>query len=53
MAAPLFAGITTGTSTMPGHPGYQARPGYDLPTGIGTIGNATLFTTALARLAGH
>ncbi|MCW2935809.1 MAG: hypothetical protein JWM19_6771 [Actinomycetia bacterium] len=45
--------ITAGTNTMPGHAGYQARSGYDLPTGIGTIGNALLFATTLARLTRH
>jgi subtilase family serine protease len=41
--------ITAGTTTTPGHPGYAARPGYDLPTGIGTVDQALPFVTALAR----
>ncbi len=32
-------------------PGFGARPGYDLVTGLGTV-NAALFVPALARLAG-
>jgi subtilase family serine protease len=43
--------ITQGTDSMPGHPGYPARPGYDLPTGIGTVDQALPFITALARAA--
>jgi len=35
--------VTVGTTTIPGHPGYPARPGYDLPTGIGTVGAALPF----------
>ena len=31
-------------------PGYSAGPGYDLPTGIGTISDAAAFTAALGRL---
>ena len=46
-----IADITTGTDTVPGITGDTARPGYDLPTGIGTISSALRFTTALARLA--
>lgn len=45
--------ITRGTNTDHGVPGYPARPGYDLPTGIGTIASATRFVTALIRLAGR
>jgi subtilase family serine protease len=45
--------ITRGNNTDHGVTGYSAGPGYDLPTGIGTIGNATLFVTALARLDQH
>ena len=43
--------ITRGTNTDYGVAGYPAGPGYDLPTGIGTVGNAALFVPALARLA--
>jgi subtilase family serine protease len=45
--------ITHGSNTLHGVPGYSAGPGYDLPTGIGTISNATAFVTTLARLAQH
>lgn len=48
-----IADITGGTDAMPGIPGYPARPGYDLPTGIGTISSIPLFALALARLAGN
>jgi subtilase family serine protease len=44
--------VTEGTTTTPALHGYAARPGYDLPTGIGTVGNALAFATALARQAG-
>ena len=43
--------ITRGTNTAHGVPGYPAAPGYDLPSGIGTVGSAALFVPALARLA--
>jgi subtilase family serine protease len=33
-------------------PGYQARPGYDLVSGVGTV-NALYFVRELAQLAGH
>ena len=41
--------ITRGSNTARGVPGYPATPGYDLPSGIGTIGSAALFVPALAR----
>jgi hypothetical protein len=41
--------ITSGTDTTPGMAGFTTRPGYDLPTGLGTVGNAGQFTAALAR----
>jgi len=41
--------ITRGSDSMPGRPGWAARPGYDLPTGIGTVDQALPFVTALAR----
>ena len=41
--------ITRGSSTARGVPGYPAAPGYDLPSGIGTVGSAALFVPALAR----
>ena len=43
--------VTEGTDSMPGIPGWPARPGYDLPTGIGTVAAALPFVTALARAA--
>jgi subtilase family serine protease len=43
--------ITRGSDTLHGIPGYSAGPGYDLPTGIGTVSNATAFVSALARLS--
>jgi hypothetical protein len=43
--------VTRGGDSIPGMPGWQARPGYDLPTGIGTVGAALPFVTALARAA--
>lgn len=43
--------VTQGTDSMPGMPGWTARPGYDLPTGIGTVAAALPFITALARAA--
>jgi subtilase family serine protease len=46
-----IADVTSGSNTMPGLPGYAARPGYDLPTGIGTVSSIPLFTRALARTA--
>ena len=39
------------TTPIPGMPGWPARPGYDLPTGTGTIAAALPFVTALARAA--
>lgn len=45
--------ITSGNDTDHGVTGCSAGPGYDLPTGIGTIGSATLFVTTLARLDQH
>jgi len=44
--------ITSGTDTIPGMAGFATRPGYDLPTGLGTVGNAGQFTAALARASG-
>ncbi|HEY1620770.1 MAG TPA: S53 family peptidase [Streptosporangiaceae bacterium] len=42
--------VTRGNDSAHGVAGYSAGPGYDLPTGIGTISNAAAFTTALTRL---
>jgi subtilase family serine protease len=41
--------VTSGNDSIPGMPGWPARPGYDLPTGIGTVAAALPFVTALAR----
>jgi subtilase family serine protease len=43
--------VTQGNDSIPGMPGWPARPGYDVPTGIGTVGAALQFITALARAA--
>ncbi|MGH3125936.1 MAG: hypothetical protein ACRDND_33580, partial [Streptosporangiaceae bacterium] len=43
--------ITEGNDTDDGVRGYAARPGYDLASGVGTVGSAPAFTAALARLA--
>ncbi len=43
--------VTEGSDSIPGMPGWPARPGYDLPTGIGTVAAALPFVTALARAA--
>ena len=48
-AADGITDITSGTDTIPGMAGFTTRPGYDLPTGLGTVGNAGQFTAALAR----
>jgi subtilase family serine protease len=48
-----IADVTSGGNTDHGVTGYAAGPGYDLPSGIGTIGSAPAFVTALARLAGR
>lgn len=51
-AADGITDVASGTTSLPGIPGYPARPGYDLTTGIGTISSIPLFSRALARLAG-
>ena len=43
--------VTAGDNTDGGVPGFPARHGYDLPSGIGTVGSAPAFVTALGRLA--
>jgi len=40
--------ITHGSNTLGGVPGFTARPGYDLPSGIGAVGDAAQFVPALA-----
>ncbi|MFG1858475.1 hypothetical protein ACGFJT_42050 [Actinomadura geliboluensis] len=43
--------LTTGTNAANGVSGYGARRGYDLPSGIGTVGNSARFVSALAAAA--
>jgi subtilase family serine protease len=58
--APGIVDITTGTNTVSFIQnnqlytvrGYDAGPGYDLASGVGTV-NAALFVPELARAAGH
>ena len=50
-AADGLLDVTEGNDSIPGMPGWPARPGYDLPTGTGTIAAALPFVTALARAA--
>ena len=45
--------VTGGTTSTPAMAGYPARPGYDLPTGIGTVADTSAFTTALSRQEIH
>jgi hypothetical protein len=42
--------VTHGSDSLPGVPGYAARLGFDLPSGIGTVGDADGFATTLAHL---
>jgi subtilase family serine protease len=44
--------IAQGNNTDDGIRGYAARRGYDLPSGIGTVGSAPAFVTALAHRRG-
>lgn len=44
--------ITQGNNTDDGIHGYAAGRGYDLPSGIGTVGSAPAFTAALAHRHG-
>jgi len=41
--------VTTGTTRIGVLPGWPARPGYDLATGIGTVSSAARLAAALAR----
>jgi subtilase family serine protease len=58
--APGIVDVTSGNNTVSftqgGHkytvPGFSARPGYDLASGVGTV-NAEYFVRELAFLAGH
>ena len=43
-----LADVTEGNDSLPGMPGWAARPGYDIPTGIGTVAAALPFVKALA-----
>ncbi len=43
--------VTGGSDSIPGLPGWPARPGYDLPAGVGTAAAALPLVTALARAA--
>ena len=40
--------VTNGNDTDDGVRGFPGRPGYDLPSGIGTVGSAPAFVSALA-----
>jgi subtilase family serine protease len=45
------ADVTDGCNNITGVPGFCARPGPDVPSGIGTVDKAERFTKTLARLA--
>jgi subtilase family serine protease len=57
--APGIVRVTSGNNTVSFRqndrirtvPGFSARPGYDLATGLGTV-NGAYFVPELARLAG-
>ncbi len=40
--------VTSGTTSIPGTPGWPARSGYDLATGIGTVASVARLARALA-----
>ncbi|MFI0412383.1 S8 family serine peptidase [Actinomadura sp. 3N508] len=44
--------LTTGSNSANSVPGFSARQGYDLPSGVGTVVEADRLVTALARAAG-
>jgi len=49
-----LADVTSGTTSIPGTPGWPARTGYDLATGIGTVTSAAQLVRELAATAtGH
>lgn len=43
-----LADVTTGGNAVPGNQGYAAGPGWDLPSGNGTIGDASRLVPVLA-----
>ena len=47
-AAAGIADVTEGCNTITGVQGYCAKPGYDLASGNGTVGDASKFVPALA-----
>ena len=48
---PGIVDVRSGDNTFASVPGFRARPGYDLVTGLGTV-NAAYFVPELAKLAG-
>jgi hypothetical protein len=50
-AASGVVDVTDGCNTRNAVPGDCARPGWDVPSGIGTVGKARPFVSTLARLA--
>ena len=46
-----IADVTEGSNSVTGVPGFNARPGYDLASGNGTVGDASKFVPALAAAA--
>jgi subtilase family serine protease len=46
-----IADVTAGSTATAAVPGWPARPGYDLATGVGTVADVGSFTRALARLS--
>ena len=52
-AAAGIADVTEGSNSVTGVPGFSARPGYDLASGNGTVGDASRFIPALAATAGR
>jgi subtilase family serine protease len=52
-AAAGIADVTEGCNTTVAVKGYCARVGTDLPSGVGTIGDASRFVPALAAAARH
>jgi subtilase family serine protease len=48
-----LADVTSGTTSIPGTPGWPARTGYDLATGIGTVTSAAQLAGELAGTPGR
>lgn len=46
-----IADVTDGSNDITGFPGYQARRGFDVPSGIGTVEDVRRFAPALAATA--